>query len=177
MGQVELSYEELEKEFIEALADLGREDLHSERAILATSYKDKVTARRMRLLSDGLTLYGWTASNSRKADQIKNNPNVSAVVEYIQIDGVASIKGHPINEPEFLDIIRRKLPHRYDSMVKNWTTLKDRVVVLVKPKRIALAKYDDPASGVIGGVYILDIEGKKAYRLDASDYTEATVYR
>ena len=112
MSQVELYYEELEKEFIDALADLGREDLHTERAVLATSYKDKVTARRVRLLSDGLTLYGWTINNSRKAEQILANPNVSVVVEYIQIDGVASIKGHPINEPEFLEIIHRKLPHR-----------------------------------------------------------------
>ena len=62
-------------------------------------------------------------------------------------------------------------------MVKNWTAKKDRVVVLVKPKRIALAKYDDPTSGVIGGVYILDVEGKKAYRLDISDYVDAKVYR
>ena len=60
MSQVEISYEELEQEFIEALADLGSEDLGSERGILATSKDDHVTARRMRLLSNGLTLYGWT---------------------------------------------------------------------------------------------------------------------
>lgn len=38
MSQVELPYEEMEKEFIDALVDLGREDLHSERGVLATSY-------------------------------------------------------------------------------------------------------------------------------------------
>ena len=56
MGQVELDYETLEQEFITALAELGAEDLHSERGVVATSKNDIVSARRMRLLSEGLTL-------------------------------------------------------------------------------------------------------------------------
>jgi len=111
MSQFEMQYEELEQEFLEELADLGTEDLHSERSVVATSKDNQVTARRMRLLSDGLTLYGWTNPYTRKGEQIMANPNVSVVLEYIQIDGVASLKGHPTSEPEFLEIIRKKLPH------------------------------------------------------------------
>ena len=66
MSQIEISYEDLEQEFLTALADLGSEDLGSERGVVATSQNDHVTARRMRLLSDGFTLYGWAHSDTRK---------------------------------------------------------------------------------------------------------------
>ena len=161
MSQVEISYEELEQEFIEALADLGSEDLGSERGVVATSKDDHVTERRMRLLSYGLTLYVWTIRSSRKAEQMLANPKVS-------IDGVASVKGHPTDEPKFLELIRKKLPHRYDNMVKNWSAKSDRVVVEIKPKRIALSKYADPTAGIERGLYVLNVEERKAYRFTIS---------
>jgi len=168
MSQVEISYEELEQEFIEALADLGSEDLGSERGVVATSKDGHVTARRMRLMLDGLNMYGWTDSNSRKVEQIRANPKVSVVVEYMQIDGVASVKGHPTEEPKFLELIRKKLPHRYENMVKNWSAKRDRVVVEIKPKRIALSKYADPTAGIERGLYVLNVEERKAYRFTIS---------
>ncbi len=164
MDQVEIPYEELEKEFIAELSELGSEDLGSERGVLATSQDDYVTARRMRLLSDGLTLYGWTLRSYRKVEQIIANPNVSVVVEYIQIDGVGSVKGHPTDEPEFLELIRRKLPHRYDNLVKRWRTKSDRVVIEIIPKRIAILKYADPEARIDGGLYVLNVDERKAYR-------------
>jgi hypothetical protein len=166
MRQIELSYKELEQEFIKDLENLGSEDIGSERGIIATSKDDHVTARRMRLLSNGLNLYGWTHQNSRKSEQINSNPKVSVVVEYIQIDGVGSVKGHPTDEPEFLDLIRMKLPHRYEKLVKNWSARSEVVVIEVLPKRIALFKYPDPAAGIERGIYTLNVDEKKAYRLE-----------
>jgi len=181
MSQVEISYEELEQEFIKELANLGSEELHSERGILATSKDDRVTARRMRLLSDGLTLYGWTNRYTRKSEQIMANPKVSVVVEYIQIDGVGSVKGHPTDEPEFLELIRKKLPDRYENLVKNWSAVSDRVVIEIKPKRIALWKYADPAAGIEEGLYILNVDERKAYRLGdqsiSANHSDAPAYR
>ena len=169
MVQVEIDYETLEKEFIDAIVDLGSEDIGSERGILATSFNDNVSARRMRLLSDRLTLYAWSNRYARKAEQIQQNSKVSVVVEYIQIDGHASVIGHPTETPEFLDVIKRKLPHRYDNLVSGWSSNKDRVVLKIQPKRIALYKYDNPETGEVLGLYILDVEGKKAYRIQDSD--------
>lgn len=166
MKQVELPYEELEQEFLKKLANLGSEDFGSERGVVATSKDDHVTARRMRLLSDGLTIYGWTLRSHRKVEQILANPNVSVVVEYMQIDGIGSVKGHPTDEPKFLELIRKKLPHRYDNMVKRWKTLSDRVVIEIMPKRIALSKYADPAAGIEQGVYVLNVDERKAYRFE-----------
>ena len=168
MRQIEISYEELEQEFIKELANLGSEDLGSERGILATSKDDHVTARRMRLLSDGFTLYGWIIRSSRKAEQIMANPMVSVVVEYIQIDGVGSVKGHPTDEPEFLELLRKKLPHRYDSLVKRWRTKSDRAVIKIIPKRIAITKYADPEARIDGGLYVLNVDERKAYRFTIS---------
>ena len=177
--QVEISYEELEQEFLKELENLGSEDLGSERGILATSQDDHVTARRMRLLSDGLILRGWTNRYSRKSQQIIANPKVSVVVEYIQIDGVASVKGNPAGEPEFLEIIRKKLPHRYETLVKSWSTNRNTVVIEIMPKRIALWKYVDPDAGIEEGIYVLNIAKEEAHRIDfrwQSDTSSAPAY-
>ena len=99
------------------------------------------------------------------------NPNVSIVVEYIQIDGIGSVRGHPTDESKFLDIIRRKLPRRYDNLVKNWSANRDRVVIEIIPKRIALWKYDDPASGIVDGLYLLNVDEKKAYRIEPHSFS------
>ena len=168
MIQVEISYEELEKEFLKEIENLGSEDIGSERGVVATSKDDHVTARRMRLLSDGLTLYGWTLRSHRKVEQILANPNVAVVIEYVQIDGIGSVKGHPTDEPKFLELFKKKLPHRYDNMVKRWKTLSDRVVIKIIPKRIAITKYADAEARIEGGLYVLNVEERKAYRFGLS---------
>ena len=166
MNQVEISYEELAEEFIKELSDLGSEDLGSERGVLATSKDGDVTARRMRLLLDDHNLYGWTDSNTRKVEQIKANPMVAVVVGYFQMEGIASVKGHPNEEPEFLEVIRKKLPHRYENLVKDWSENSDRSVIKIELKRVALFKYSDPVAGVERGIYTLDVDERKAYRLE-----------
>ena len=168
MSQVELEYEKLKQEFIKSLEGLGSEDVGSERGVISTSMDDHVTARRMRLLSDELTMYGWTNRDSRKAKQISVNPHVSVVIEYIQIDGLASIEGHPLDESKFLEIIHKKLPHRYEALVKNWSTASNRVVLKVLPKRVALFKYADPVADIASGLYVLDVDKRKAYRQEYS---------
>ena len=88
MRQIEISYEELEQEFIKEFTKLGSVGLY-QRGILATSNNDVVTARRMRMIPDGLTIYCWTTRYTRKHKQIIANPNVSLVVGFVQIDGIA----------------------------------------------------------------------------------------
>ena len=127
------------------------------------------------------TARAWTNSNSRKKEQIIANPHVSVVVEYVQIDGLASMEGHPTEVPEFLNVIRRKLPNRYESLVKSWSANKDRVVLKIVPSRVTLFKYDDPASGAVGGLHILNVGEGRAFRLQDSDITsknkDAPAYR
>ena len=76
--------------------------------------------------------------------------------------------------PEFLALIKKKLPHRYDNLVKGWSSNRDRVVLKIIPTRVALFKYDDPDSGVVGGLYILNVNDEKAYRIQDNDITSNT---
>jgi general stress protein 26 len=170
MSQVEIPYVELEQEFLKELANLGTEGRGSERGILATSQDDNVTARRIRLFSDGMTLYGYTFQYMRKAKQIIANPRVSVVVDFIQIDGIASLKGHIMDEPQFLELVRQKQPDSYEYLVNYWSSPKasELVVIEIIPKRIALWKIGDPEAGIQEGVYVLNFPNKKAHRIDFS---------
>ena len=107
LKQIEVPYEESEISMMKELEKLGTPGLY-QRAVLATSENDNVTARRMRMIPDGLTLYCWGIQNSRKHKQISVNPKVAAVIGFIQVDGFASLKKHPREEPEFLEIYKKR---------------------------------------------------------------------
>ena len=166
MKQVEIPYAELKQEFIKELSKLGSEGLY-QRGILATSEGDHVTARRMRFVSNGLTLYCFTDRGSRKYKQIMANPNVAVVAGFVQIEGVASLKGHPFDEPEFIRVYKESLPETYEQWRAgpNVKRERDMVVIEVVPKRIALLRYGDPASGIERGLYLLNVAKEEAYRI------------
>ena len=182
MKQVEMSYEELEKQMIEELSKLGTEGLY-QRGILATSVNDYVTARRMRIIPDGLTLYGVTDRGLRKAQQIMANPNVAVVVGFVQIEGTASLKGHPFDESEYIKAYKKTIPETYEQWRagSNVTRERDMVVIEIVPKRISLWRYADPSSGIERGLYILNVEKRQAHKTtDAisinSDPNDAPAY-
>ena len=172
MRQVEIPYEELEQEFKDEFKKLGTAGLY-ERGILATSANDFVTARIMRFIPDGLKIYCWTNRHSRKHKQILENPNVAIVVGYIQGEGVASVKGHPLDEPKFLEIYKKQMPEAYEHSFKDWRDW-DQVVIEIEPKRLAFYKIDDYPDSYFD---ILNIGLGKAHRIyevksqkeDASD--------
>ena len=180
MRQIDLPYEELEEDFIKELSKLGSEGVY-QRGILATSEGDYVTARRMRFVSNGLTLYCWTARNTRKHKQIVANPNVAAVAGFVQIDGVASVKGHPKDEPDFLKIYKETQPDNHKRSISNWDQI-DYVLIEIIPRRIALFKYADLASGrTESGVDILNVvkgEAHSIFGLDraCADHSDAPAY-
>jgi general stress protein 26 len=166
MKQVEISYKELERAMINKFAKLGSEGEY-ERAILSTSAEDHVTARKMRFIADGLTLYCYTIRNTRKYKQILMNPNVAVVVGYIQIDGVASIEGHPLEKKnaDFIKVFQETQPEFYEGY-KHVFHNPDRDAVLIKiaPKRIALLTYPDATTGrKEAGYDILNITKGEAY--------------
>jgi general stress protein 26 len=166
MRQIELDYEEQKQNFIEELGKLGSEGLY-QRGILATSEDGHVTARRMRIIADGLKLYFVTDRGTRKCDQILANPNVAVVAGFVQIEGVASLKGHPFDEPDFIKAYKATQPDFYEKWRSgtNVTRERDLVVIEISPNRIALFKYGDPASGTERGIYVLNVAKKEAHRL------------
>jgi len=182
MKQVEIPYDALKQDFINELSKLGSEGLY-QRGILATSKGDYVTARRMRFVSNGLTVYCFTDRGSRKCKQVMANPNVAVVAGFVQIEGVASLRGHPLDDPEFLEIYKESQPNNYETWRAGPTVNNERDLVLIEiaPKRIAMLKYGDPASGIERGLYLLNVARGEAYRLFdvismKSDPSEAPAY-
>jgi general stress protein 26 len=166
LKDIDYPYNKLKAEFIEDFKKLGSEGLY-ERAVLSTSKDDIVTARRMRFVPDGLTLYCYTDQHTRKQEQIEANPNVAVVVGYTQIEGTAKIMGNPLEEQnaDFIRAFKENNLEFAQNYMKHFER-PDRSIQLIKiePKRIALFKYGDPEAGIERGLYVLDVPNKKAHR-------------
>ena len=82
-----------------------------------------------------------TDKNSGKIKQIMRNPNVALCAGNVQIEGVAKIGKHPLDESnaEFVELyINSHLP-----AYQLYSHLKDSVVVTVEPKVITVWNYID----------------------------------
>ena len=174
MSQIDLEYRELEKTIKDEFNKLCTEGLYK-RGILATSENNHVTARRMRLIPDGLTLYGWTDSRSMKIDQIRSNPKVAVVAGFIQVEGIASLCGHPL-KPEnkaYIEAYRRKLPESYEKVEKPTFESVDHIELIeIEPIKISM-----PSMADVFSKDVLDVAKGKAYRFSGIDWTEAQAYK
>jgi uncharacterized pyridoxamine 5'-phosphate oxidase family protein len=155
-----LPYEPIKQKVIEQL----QKNWHG---VLATAEGKHVTAREMMLIYDGLKISCFTAINMRKYKQIQANNNVAIAVDNIQIDGVATLKGHP-GEPEnagFLKAFEESQPNIYeifrDSCHNPEVPFR---MIEIMPKRIALY-YGYPDRHM----EILIIDEQRGFRYDDSD--------
>ena len=89
-----LDFDLLAKEFVASLERAGS-------ITLATSINDKVTARTMSHVNDGLDIYFQTGNTSVKFRQIESNRNIAFAVGNMQIEAFAEILGHPSQNPHF----------------------------------------------------------------------------
>ena len=179
MRQTEISYEQLETDFIKKFAQLGTKGEY-ERAVLSTSVEGHVTSRKQRFIADRLTLYCYAIHGQRKYEQIVENPNVAVNIDYIQVEGTASLEGHPLEEKnsDFLRVFKETQP---DAFVEYNNNIRDPGIdvslIKIKPTRIALL-------GSVDGepcISILNIKTGKAYRVYdythvARDHSDAPAY-
>jgi len=144
-----LDYHVLSKEITQSLES-------TQTITLATCCDNKVTARTMSVVNDGLTIMFQTGGHSEKINQMRQNSNVAFAAGNMQIEATAEIFGHPNENQLFLDMYKAKYP-QYHSM---YTDLPDEVLVIANPVKIALYKYIDgkPCADV------LSITESKAYR-------------
>jgi hypothetical protein len=161
MRKVDYPYEEMEKKMIEEIGKLCSGGKRVQRGVLATSANDMVTARLMGLMPNGLNLYAWTNRNARKHKQILENPNVAVVVGGVQVEGVAHMKGHPMDEPVFLEQFKSVAPENYEREILDWREY-DQLLIDIYSKRLALY---DPV-GDDNGAYldVMNVEKKTAFR-------------
>ncbi len=125
---------------------------------VATSYKDQVRSRVVDYVNDGLRIGFLTWDHTIKIGHIKNNPRVSLCVDALQIEGTASLAGHPnlsVNAA-LMEIYKQRHPTPFKNFVSQSNTL----LIKVEPTLLMLMKYED------GHLYLdhLDIVGQRAFR-------------
>lgn len=126
--------------------------------VLATTSNNKVTARTMSPVNDGLTILFQTGCNSEKARQIKENSNVSFTVDNLQIEAAAEIHGHPTENTLFIEKYKTKFPNYFSHYTNN----PNEILIIARPTKITVYNYIDgkPCRE------ILIINENKAYRVD-----------
>jgi general stress protein 26 len=125
-----LDYNSISNEIICALEN-------AQGIVLATSSDDKVTARTMSHVNDGLYIMFQTDGNSEKAMQMRTNQRVAFALDNIQIEAIAELCGHPKENQLFIKKYRAKYPNCYTK----YTDLPYEILVTAKPKKITLYKY------------------------------------
>lgn len=144
-----LDYNELSDEIVKKLQS-------EETIILATCADNKVTARMMCHINDGLTIMFATSRNSQKVEQIKQNSNIALAIGNIKIEAVAELFGHPDGHPSFTKEYVKKFPH----LGKLYQSTPDDMLIIARPIKISLYKYIGTACEDV-----LEVDEKKAYRL------------
>lgn len=172
MSQIELSYEDMKQEMI-------KEIQKHQFVVLATSEGESVTARSMLLISNGLKIFFMTNPNYRKYNQIMANPNVAIAAGNLQIEGVASLKGHPLDEEnaEYIKAFKDTQPDFYERSTRVNFKRPDVRVIEVVPKRIALYTSGDMVSGAEPYIDILNTVKEEAHRVTRSAASDAPAYR
>ena len=145
----ELNYEKLFHEI--------EKKLRSEKSmILATCADDKVTARMVSHINDGLTVLFSTNRNSQKAEQMRRNANIALAIDNMNIEAAAELFGHPGGHVFF----QRAYPKKFPLFAKLYPDTPEDMLVIARPVKITLFKYSKGACWDV-----LETDGKKAYRL------------
>jgi len=146
-----LGYEAKERDVIAFL-----EGKHS--IVLATSLDDRVTARTVSFVNDGLDVLFMSWGHNTKCVQIRANPRVALCRDQVQIEGRAEILGSlsdPANQ-SYAELLKKKYPREFTGFAHQ----PGMVLVRVVPSKIGVF-------AVIGGQFYvdyLDLREKKVHR-------------
>lgn len=107
---------------------------------VATSYRDQVRARVVDYVNDGLRIAFLTWKDTVKMEHLKHNPRIALCVDSLQVEGKASMMGHP-SLPEnnkFMDIYQKRHP----SPFRNFIDQPEILQITVEPELMILMKYE-----------------------------------
>ncbi|MDP4268237.1 MAG: pyridoxamine 5'-phosphate oxidase family protein [Bacteroidota bacterium] len=148
---MKIDYNSLLSEMIDTFGE-------SKTMVLATAFGEKVTARSMSCVFDGINILFQTDSGFQKVEQIMNNTNVALCYQNIQIEGAAKLCGHPAEKQN--EIFIEKFKKSFKSSFELYSDMKNEIVIEVNPTLITIWKYEN---GKPLRDY-LDVCGKLAYR-------------
>lgn len=131
---MDINYSQLEKEILE---NLGNKAV----LVVATSKDNRVTARSLSCIINDKKIYFQTDKNFIKYQQIISNPKVALCINNIQIEGIATPIGHPLENKNawFKKLYKEYYPQSFD----NYSKMKNEVIIEVNPTYITLWKYID----------------------------------
>ena len=165
MSIIEASYEEMKQEMAEELKNYRI-------GFLATSENDNVRVGNMFIVTEGLTIYCFTWLKTRKYRQMQANPNVAFAIGNLQVEGVASLKRHPQDVPEFLQAYRERQPAAYERRSKSYFARSDPDVrvIEINPTRICRYRANNRYKIPESCFDVLDVERGEAYSIETMDY-------
>jgi general stress protein 26 len=131
---MELCYGALKEEIINLFGE-------SKVMVLATSSNSRVTARSMSCVFNGINIMFQTDETFAKVSQIKENPSVALCINNLQIEGMAIIKGHPLNNENKSFI--NKFKEQHEGSYYTYSHLKNETVIEVIPTLITIWKYEN----------------------------------
>jgi len=85
-------------------------------AVLATADKEgNISASQMCMVSDGLDIYFQTDSSFEKIKNINENNKVAINMGSYYFKGKATLLGHPMENPKFIELLKETHPKTYES--------------------------------------------------------------
>ncbi|MGC9779476.1 MAG: pyridoxamine 5'-phosphate oxidase family protein [Candidatus Heimdallarchaeota archaeon] len=153
----EPDYDRIKSEVLTLLAD--NRDI-----VLATSSKNRVTARTVSFTSKDLDIYFLSWEHNKKIEQIKENPNVALTLRNVQIEGIAEVLGWAFNKEhkEIGDLFRAKFsPKWFDT----FSEIKEMVLVKITPEKIV--KFENIYKRF--QFQNFDLKNKKVYQMRIED--------
>jgi|GEM_PF-124060 len=155
--------------------------------ILSTCADNRVTIRPMSHVNEGLTVYFQTGENYLKTLQIKANPNVAFCIGTYEVEGTATIIGHPLDEANAFFI--QKLKEKHNNAFERWSSVPNQVVIkveidLVRQWRyvsnkpiVAIGKFGKAESshGFNAHKFVLDVAKQNAEALREYFTSDATI--
>ena len=113
----------------------------AKKMVLATCAENKTTARMMSCIFTDGNIYFQTDKDFLKYKQITINPNVALCIDNIQIEGIASDIGHPLDKDNIFFSVKFKASFR--GAYYKYTSLSCERLIQVTPKFITLWEYDN----------------------------------
>lgn len=128
-------------EFNEAVELMFNKLKPSKIMALASSVNDHVMVRNVSCLIYDEAIYFKTDKNFRKTKQLYENPRVALCFNGVQVEGIATIKGLVVDEPErkFEKLYQKYLWGSYNAYSHEDT----EILVEVKPKFVELWDTDE----------------------------------
>lgn len=100
--------------------------------VLSTALYNVVTSRMMSVVALDGSLYFQTDKTFRKYHQLSENPHVALCIDNIQIEGICSEIGKPMDHAAFCTAFKACFPDAF----RRYSLLKNERLFVVSPRRI-----------------------------------------